>query len=193
MKCMLLLLATTARAVRGLVDWRNSSAGQLMLSDSYLDQPYCVQWANASVPSRWVCAITRNSFPEGSAGEHVEALYSDDAGANWVVGVRLEPSLSLTNAYSTLILTDFGRILAVYNMNLDNVTRFPSGAKVPRDDMIGHYVMRFSDDGGETWSPQRYEVPVRPTSIDASNDWKGAVRIMWNGTNLALSNAAVSS
>ena len=152
MNLFLLLLLTTARAVRGLIDWRNYTAGQLMLRDSYLDQPYCVQWSNASVSNRWVCAITRNSFPEGSAGEHVEALYSDDAGTSWVVGVRLEPSSNLTNAYSTLILTDSGRILAVYNMNLDNVTHFPSGAKVTRDDMIGHYVMRFSDDGGETWS-----------------------------------------
>lgn len=39
--------------------------------------------------------------------------------------------------------------------------------------------MRFSDDGGESWSLDRFEVPVRLTAIDRNNTWKGAVKILW--------------
>jgi hypothetical protein len=47
----------------------------------------------------------------------------------------------------------------IYNMNVQNVTRFPSGAPLGRSDMLGDFVMRYSDDGGATWSNQRYIVP----------------------------------
>jgi hypothetical protein len=117
-----------------------------------------------------VATITRNSRPEGNRGEHVECLYSDDAGATWSTPVKLEPGAGtvegLTNAYSSLVDTEFGRLYVSYNINLDNVTHFPNGQSFPRDDTQGAYVARWSDDGGETWSSERIRLPIRTTSID---------------------------
>lgn len=116
-------------------DERALSSGATILRDQYLDQPYVVQWSNASITDRWVTTITRNSQSEGEAGEHVEVLYSDDRGVSWSHSVALETT-PLTNAYSVVMATDWGRIMVVYNMNVDNVTRLPDGSPVPRDDMI---------------------------------------------------------
>jgi hypothetical protein len=73
------------------------------LADLYLDQPYCVvssKVVTQGVP-RWVCTITRNQQPEGHTGEHSEVLYSDDRGATWTTGIRLEAVGSVTNAYES--------------------------------------------------------------------------------------------
>ena len=74
--------------------------GTMMLAEGYLDQPYC-----GTLPSgRWICTITGNSRPEGSPGEHVMALWSDDYGASWSDTVSVEPApvnIELANAYST--------------------------------------------------------------------------------------------
>jgi hypothetical protein len=72
----------------------------LQLADLYLDQPYCVVLTAGNMTSvpRWVCTITRNQEPEGHTGEHTEVLYSDDRGATWVTGIRLEPVGAVTNA-----------------------------------------------------------------------------------------------
>jgi hypothetical protein len=71
-------------------DWRALSSGVVMLADKYLDQPNVAVIPHPSAPSRsrWVATITRNSAPEGSRGEHVECLYSDDAGASWSAPVK---------------------------------------------------------------------------------------------------------
>lgn len=122
-------------AVGAVNDERSLTSGTIVLTDDYLDQPYVAQWSNASVTNRWVMTITRNSHPEGEAGEHIEVLHSDDRGVSWSSPVAVEPT-PLTNAYSVIMVTDFGRIMVVYNMNADNVTRLPNGSPVPRDDMI---------------------------------------------------------
>jgi hypothetical protein len=188
-------------------DWRALTSGTVMLEDAYLDQPYCVIWSNSSTAStlststsastassssssssssklpgggRWLCTITRNNASEGHADEHAEILYSDDAGATWTTGIRLEPPTNPDNAYGVIVQTTFGRVYVIYNMNLDRVSKLPDGSPISRDDEIGHFVMRYTDDGGDTWSADRYEVPYALTSIDRNNSWKGAVKIMWS-------------
>ena len=78
-----------------------------------------------------------------------------------------------------MAISDDGRLFAMYNMNLDNITRLPDGAPCTRTDELGHFVMKYSDDGGRTWSKDRYEVPYRKTSIDTHNSWNGKVKTMW--------------
>lgn len=135
-----------------VADWRSLSSGVIMLRDNYLDQPYVAVLPNPTDPSRsrWVASITRNSAPEGNRGEHVECLFTDDAGGTWSTPVKLEPNAGtvegLTNAYSSMLLTSYGRVYVTYNLNIDNVTHFPDGEPFTRDDTQGAYVLRWSDD-----------------------------------------------
>ena len=162
-------------------DWRFLPNGRLMLQDQYLDQPQCAVWAPPPPSNkRWVCTIARNSAPEGNFGEHSEVLYSEDAGATWVSGMRLEAEGSCTNSYGNIGLTDFGRLYVIYNMNLRNVTHLPSGKPITRDDELGFMVWRYSDDGGSTWSQDRHTIPLRSTAVDRNNSFNGATQIFWS-------------
>ena len=180
---LLLLLGVT---VSGLpVDWRALDAGHLILQDTYLDQPYVAVVQLPSGGSRWVATITRNSRPEGSRGEHVECLYSDNAGATWSTPVLLEPGAGtvegLTHAYSSILATDFGRLYVSYCINAENITHFPNGEPFTRDDTQGAYVARWSDDSGVTWSSDRLTLPVRQTQIDRENiPFKGSLDMFWS-------------
>ena len=40
--------------------------------------------------------------------------------------------------------------------------------------------MRYSDDGGTSWSAARFEVPYRKTAVDFSNSFEGKTKIMWS-------------
>lgn len=102
--------AMAAVATAAAPDPRNLASGAVMLIDGYLDQPYCAVTAGGggNGSSTWVCTITRNTAPEGSAGEHVEALMSADRGASWSAPVRLEPDSPLTNAYSNMAVNARG-------------------------------------------------------------------------------------
>jgi len=85
---------------------------------------------------------------------------STDEGATWSKPVFLEDEhIGVDNSYGTLAITPSGRIYCLYNMNLDNITKLPSGEACTRTDELGHFVMKYSDDGGRSWSKQRYEVP----------------------------------
>jgi hypothetical protein len=181
LSCFLLLLACSAER-----DWRALDSGAIILQDLYLDQPYVAVIPQPKSPSksRWVLTITRNSQPEGHRGEHVECLFSDDAGATWSTPARLEPGAGtvegLTNAYSSILATDFGRLYVTYDLNIDNVTHFPSGEAFTRDDSQGAYVARWSEDGGETWSSDRVVLPVRHTRIDRENvPFNGSLLMFW--------------
>jgi hypothetical protein len=180
---ILALLCVAAAAA----DWRALDAGRLFLQDLYLDQPYVavIPQPGAANSSRWVVTITRNSRPEGSRGEHVECFFSDDAGATWSKPVLLEAGAGtvegLTHAYSSLFVTDFGRIYVSYDLNADNVTHFPNGEPFTRDDTQGAYVARWSDDSGETWSGDRVTLPIRHTRIDRDNvPFNGSLLMFWS-------------
>lgn len=177
MRALFLSLLSVATAVG---DSRVLSAGALMQRTAYNDQPYCTFLASLS---RWLCVITTNAGArEGGAGEHMESLFSDDAGLSWSAGTPIEPDpLSLTNSYGTIVQTSFGRVWAIYNYNSGNVTTNPvTGKPLPRTDELGEFTSRYSDDGGMSWSSSRYPVPYRATAVDRANTWNGSVRIMWS-------------
>ena len=177
-----LLAAVTFSAIATQVssDWRYLPNGRLMLADQYLDQPQCTIWHSPPSAKRWVCTIARNSHPEGNFGEHAEVLYSEDEGQTWTTGIRLEAEGAPTNSYGNIGQTDFGRLYVVYSMNLDNVTRFPSGKPFTRDDELGYHVWRYSEDGGSTWAGQRLTIPVPNTALDRSNSFGGSTQMFWS-------------
>ena len=171
---------TTAVVATRQLDVRNVASGTSMLKLGYLDQPYCDKMPKG----RWVCTITGSLGAEGSSGEHVMAIWSEDKGVTWSKPVSVEPAplnTELANAYSmTLVAPGVGadgadRVYAIYNMNLANVSQDgPSGPHISRVDMLGTFNMRYSDDAGESWSATRYAVPYRNTSIDTNNEVGGA-------------------
>jgi hypothetical protein len=57
---------------------------------------------------------------------------------------------------------------------------------------LGHYVFKFSDDHGRTWSAKRYDVPIREFECDRNNVYGGKLRFFWNvGRPLILGDAAI--
>ena len=69
----------------------------------------------------------------------------------------------------------YGRVYAFYVHNTDNVTKLPPtwraadgiGRERDRVDTLGHFMFRYSDDGGRTWSPERYKIPMRAMRMTA--------------------------
>ena len=140
--------ATSSNCNSHPIDPRHIANGTEMLRRGYLDQPYCVV---LPAPHRWVCTITGSSGGEGSSGEHVQSLWSDDGGRSWSKPVSVEPSpanTAIANAYSTIVIGPGRRIYVIYGMNVDNVTKFPkTNGTIGRTDCQGQFVMRWSQDG----------------------------------------------
>ena len=160
------------------IDPRHIANGTIMLRAGYLDQPYCVVLQS----QRWVCTITGSTGGEGSHGEHVQSLWSEDGGRSWSHAVTVEPpplNTVVANAYSTIVAGPGGRVYVIFGMNVGNVTSFPSGKTIGRTDCQGEFVMRWSDDGGQTFSLERLIVPYRLTPVDKNNDFKGSTKEMW--------------
>lgn len=162
-----------------------------MLEEIYTDQPYCAQfpWASANRGIRWTCVVTVNDYigtdhrSEGGDGEHVVSIYSDDQGATWSESssVELAPPQNVANAYGNIVASrplpsnqGKPRLYVVYNLNYDNITSVPG-----RDDELGYFYMKSSDDGGVTWSDDRHRVAYPKTWIDKHNTFNGSTNIMW--------------
>jgi hypothetical protein len=163
-------------------DWRHINNGmQLPFNGSYLDQPYLVRADNGT----WIMVATCGTGPEGTPGQSVAVSRSRDLGRTWSAPQFLEPADGPEASYGIILKTDFGRIYVFYNHNSDNLREVSAdpdyypGGKCPRVDTQGHFVYRFSDDHGITWSDQRYEVPVRAFEIDRQNPYGGKVRFFW--------------
>jgi hypothetical protein len=174
-------LPTLAAALEPAVmppDWRNLATGSVIPSETYVDQPYVVKCNDGA----WLCVLTTSSGVEGATSEHVVSTRSTDLGKTWSPVVPLEPSGPPESAYATAVKTPSGRIYAFYDHNTDNVRFFlrRDGSHEPRVDEGGHFVFKFSDDNGRTWSPRRYDIPMRETVVDRQNVYHGKIRFFWH-------------
>lgn len=151
---------------------RSFKKGNSIYENGYIDQPYVVVLPDKS----WLCVFTTGANHEGEGGQHVVASTSSDQGKTWSKPVDIEPSDGPAASWVMPYITSFGRVYAFYDYNGDNVSLL-NGRPI-RNDMLGWYCYRFSDDFGKTWS-RRYRLPVRETKADRENDWKGKVQIMW--------------
>jgi len=154
-------------------DPRNLRAGLKIPDEGYCDQPYIV----VTPEGHWVCTMTTGPGREGEKGQHVVATISTDQGRTWSELIDIEPSSGPEASWIVPLITPGGRIYGFYTYNGDDV-RTLDGRPV-RVDTIGWYAMKYSDDGGRTWSAQRYRLPLRLTACDRSNDFKGQVQIFW--------------
>ena len=72
-------------------DWRLLSSGMVIPTEFYADQPYFVTADDGAL----VCVVTTGNGHEGSRGQHVVSMRSEDGGVTWSapldVGSREEP------------------------------------------------------------------------------------------------------
>ena len=128
----------------------------------------------------------KDHWIEASPGEHMVAMQSRDQGQSWSPFVPIEPysntSTDQVSAYGSVTARpDGSRVFALWVQNTDNVTHLP-GQKASnsfRADMLGHFLWKYSEDQGKTWSKKHYVIPVPKTFIERHNRWNGTVQCMW--------------
>ncbi len=187
---MLLVFLATAAVAGEVPDPRHISTGWTIPSEGYADQPYIVKTDDGA----WLCVMTTGTGKEGDTGQHVVSMRSTDQGRTWDKIVPIEPTDGPEASYAVLLKVPYGRIYAFYNHNTDNVRELKREDKggYKRVDSLGHYVFKFSDDHGRTWSAKRYEVPLREFECDRNNVYGGKLRFFWNvGRPLVLGDTAI--
>jgi hypothetical protein len=177
------LIASAASALPA--DWRNITNGFQIPSEGYSDQAYVVITRDRN----WLCVVTTGKGREGDAGQHVASTISADQGRTWSPLNPIEPANSPEASWVTPLITPGGRVYAFYDFNGDRVRELRG--KPIRADMLGWYAFRHSDDNGQTWSKERYRLPVRVTDCDRTNDWQGAVQIFWGIDKPKVDNGVV--
>lgn len=170
--CFLFLFSGTS-AVGQETDWRNAKYGSQIHSDGYIDQPYVV-----ILPDRtWLCVFTTGRGEEGTGGQHIASVRSSDQGKSWSVPVLIEKPGNESSSWAMPYLTSYGRVYVFYTHNGDKIHSLKGKTNI-REDMLGWYCFRYSDDGGRSWSA-RYRIPMRKTVCDLTNDWDGKVQMFW--------------
>jgi hypothetical protein len=174
--CLLLLVASAA-AADPIPDARHRLNGSPVPGGVYCDQPYLVHTADG-----WLCCMTTAQGREGSATQTVVTMRSSDQGKTWGKPVPLEKAGGPEASYGVLLKVPTGRIYCFYNFNAANVreVKTETGGALKRVDSLGEYVFRYTDDDGNTWSADRFTVPVREFACDKNNVYGGKVRFFWN-------------
>lgn len=158
-------------------DMRRIGRGWEIPCEGYCDQPYVVQTDDA----HWLCVMTTGPGAEGDSRQHIVAVRSADCGKTWSKPVDVEPHGPPESSWAVPLRVASGRLYVFYVHNSENIERLPGFGEDRRHrvDSLGHYVFRFSDDHGRTWSEKRYRVPIRAMDIDRNNGYGGAVQFFW--------------
>ena len=158
-------------------DSRNIVTGHDIPSEGYCDQPYVVRTDDRA----WLCTLTTGIGTEGQSAQHVVSTRSADRGRTWSDLVDIEPPGPPEASWVMPLKVPSGRIYAPYLHNTDNIREIIADTEYARKrvDSLGHYMFKYSDDHGRTWSAERYEIPIRETEIDRRNPYKGKVRFFW--------------
>ena len=163
-------------------DPRWIQSGLEIPTEAYSDQPYLVKTRDGA----WLLAVTTGAGREGEHGQHIVSMRSWDKGRTWSSPVDVEPADGPESSYSVLLAVPSGRVYCFYNHNTDDLRAvraddppFPGGL-CRRVDSQGHFVFRFTDDCGLTWSARRYEIPQRSFEIDRQNPYGGKILFFWN-------------
>lgn len=154
-------------------DWRNVKNGNLISTNGYCDQPYVVVLKNG----KWLCVFTTGESGEGSGGQHIVSCISGDQGKTWTIPIAIEKPGKESTSWAMPYLTKYGRVYVFYDYNGDKIHELNGKDKI-REDMLGWYCYKYSDNEGRTWS-QRFRLNVRKTKVDFDNDWKGKVQMLW--------------
>lgn len=169
-------------------DPRNIQTGRVIPALGYCDQPYVVVLQDGT----WLCLMTTASAEEGDPDQHIVAIRSSDQGESWSQPVSIESPDSPEASWVMPLLVPSGRVYAFYTFNDQNLREVIAErydwkthsfernlGRVSRVDTLGKMAFRYSDDGGLTWSDQRYFAPIRPFQCDLENPYKGEVLFWW--------------
>jgi len=170
---ILLFWVVTAYPQSKPFDFRDRLNGKPIYESGYIDQPYVVVLDSRE----WLCVFTTGAGEEGTGGQHVVSSVSKDQGKSWSKPVRIEEPTTESASWAMPYKTNFGRVYVFYAYNGDKIHSL-NGKENIREDMVGWYCYKYSDDKGKTWS-KRYRLPIRVTAVDYGNDWAGKVQIMW--------------
>ena len=149
-------------------DARDIVTGLRIPDEGYCDQPYVVVTAEG----HWLCTLTTGTGHEGQGGQHVVSTISQDHGKTWSPLVDIEPATGPAASWVVPLITPSGRVYAFYTFNGDNVD-------LGRNDVHGWYAMKYSDDGGRSWSRERHRLPLRPTACDKLKKDGQLVQMFW--------------
>jgi hypothetical protein len=162
-------------------DFRYITNGLEIPTEYYSDQPYIIQADDGA----WVCVVTTGAGVEGKPGQHIVSTRSTDQGKTWSAVTDIESADGPEASYSVLLKVK-GRIYCFYNHNTDNLRSvladpaYMPGGKWERVDSLGHFVYKYSDDNGVSWSEKRYDIPIRLMDMDRKNPYGSKVRFGWN-------------
>lgn len=155
-------------------DPRDIAHGHVIPDEGYCDQPYVVITRDGN----WLCVLTTGKGREGQKGQHIVSTISADRGKTWAPLTDIEPADGPEASWAMPLIVPSGRVYVFYNYNGDRVDRLGDHVGI-RADTLGWYVYKYSDDNGRTWSSQRYRLPIRHTSYDDANAFKGKVQMFW--------------
>jgi hypothetical protein len=181
MRPILLFLLLSAVASAQPVDPRNITTGSVIPDEFYADQPYIVKTDDGA----WLCVITTGPGVEGAGGQHVVSVRSTDRGKTWDKPVDIEPGTGPEASYAVMLKATSGRVYVFYNHNTDNVRQVIADKPTYKDgfnkrvDSLGHFVFKYTDDHGRTWSKERYDIPQRDFEIDRKNPYQGKLKFFW--------------
>jgi hypothetical protein len=126
--------------------------------------------------------MTTGRGVEGQHGQHIASTRSLDYGKTWSVLVDIEPAEGPEASWAMPLITPQGRIYVFYTYNAENrreVITDNLKDVCSRVDSLGEYAFKYSDDGGVTWSINRFFIPVRTMEIDRNNSYGGQVKFFW--------------
>ncbi len=123
--------------------------------DNYCDQGYVV----VTPTGKWVSVMTTGPGSE-SGFKYIVSSISCDLGKSWTSMQPIDDK-TLSTAWAIPYITPAGRIYVFYNRNR-------------------RLCFKYSDDGGLTWSKNRYEIPIRYTDVDERNDLPGKQQYFWS-------------
>lgn len=174
-------------------DGRMIAGGREIPCVEYADQPYLVETSDGAL----LCVVTTGSGHEGARGQHVRSMKSFDHGRTWQDVQAVESPQGPESSWGVPLVAPSGRVFVFYIYNADDIRELPAddppypGGVTNRMDSHGHYVFRWSDDHGKTWSCERGTIPVREFEIDRANPTGGKVRLFWNVGKAFLHDGAV--
>ncbi|RPI18516.1 MAG: hypothetical protein EHM65_02140 [Acidobacteriales bacterium] len=97
----------------------------------------------------------------------------------------IEPASGPEASYAVPLKVPSGRIYVFFNHNTDNIRLVLADKAAYKDgfsrrvDSLGHFVFKYSDDHGRSWSATRYDIPQRDFEIDRKNPYGGKLKFFW--------------